>query len=94
MCNAKLKINTAYFHPERMWGLPPPTETWLDFEERTGLSLVANARSEGSEDLALPAGINNHGPVPFDNYTSEVGHSRMMIALGFPVISPSPYLAL
>lgn len=76
-----------------MNGIAPPSEIWLDFEKRTGLTPVANAKSEKSEEI-LPPGINNKGPVPFDMYTKEVGQSKLMIALGYPIISPSPYLAL
>ena len=92
--NQRLTWCPEYFYPEKMWGIPPPIETWLDFEKRTGLSLIANAKAWGPEALGVPAGIDNHGPQSFDNYTAEVGRSKMMIALGFPVISPSPYLAL
>lgn len=76
-----------------MHGIAPPPEIWLDFKERTGLTPVANAKSENSEDV-LPLGIDNKGPVPFHKYTEEVGQSKLMIALGYPIISPSPYLAL
>jgi hypothetical protein len=76
-----------------MWQIAPPPEVWLDFQERTGITPIGNAKSDNPTDT-VPPGVINQGPVPFQNYTSEVGHSKMMIALGFPVISPSPYLAL
>lgn len=88
------QFRTGYFWPERMSGIAPPPEVWLDFEERTGILPIATAKSLNSEDVLLPPGLLNKGPLPFTNYTSEVGHSRMMIALGYPIISPSPYLAL
>lgn len=83
---------SGYFYPERN-GVAPPPEWWADFEERTGIVPIANAKSDNAEDV-LPPGILNKGPLSFDDYTSEVGHAKMMIGLGYPIISPSPYLAM
>ncbi|KAJ9093875.1 hypothetical protein QFC21_006248 [Naganishia friedmannii] len=78
---------------------PPPSEIWADFYKRTGLTPIANAEPLPKDhDLdafdKTPRGIVDRGPIPIDEYTSEVGHAKMMIGIGSPVISPSPYLAL
>lgn len=88
---------TDYFYPEEISYLAPPTEIWPDFENQTGLLPIANARplpDSPDRPQIVPEGLLNRGAMSFDNYTRQVGRSKVMIGIGFPPISPSPYVAL
>ncbi|KAJ9093528.1 hypothetical protein QFC21_006362 [Naganishia friedmannii] len=89
---------TPYFFPNRSGDLPPSLEAWQGFLRETGLQAIGNAKPlfpgvEG-EPQSTPEGVLNRGPVGRDEFTEEVGKARMMIGIGMPAISPSPYLAL
>jgi hypothetical protein len=89
---------TQYFFPNRTGDLPPPLEAWSGFHAQTGLVAVGNAKplvdgAEG-EPQGTPEGVVNKGPVGRDEFTKQVGEARMMVGIGMPAISPSPYLAL
>ncbi|KAJ9103677.1 hypothetical protein QFC20_004680 [Naganishia adeliensis] len=85
---------THYFYPEEISNLAPPTEIWPEFEERTGLVPVANARplpNSPNRLQTLPTGLVNRGPVSFDNYTRQVGLAKVFISIGcqgVPVLIP------
>jgi hypothetical protein len=89
---------TQYYFPNRSGDLPPPLEAWTEFRGDTGLEAIGNARPlvEGAEDepQGTPEGVVNRGPMGREEYTKQVGEARMMVGIGMPAISPSPYLAL
>lgn len=87
----------GYFYPDRTGGLSPPPTVWSSFHAHTGLHPIANARvlnDDPNEPQSTPEGVVNRGPVDRDTYTAEIGHARVLIGIGMPAISPSPYLAL
>lgn len=87
----------GYFYPDRTGGLSPPEHVWESFHAKTGLHPIANARilnDDPNEPQETPEGVVNRGPIDRDAYTSEIGHAKVLIGIGMPAISPSPYLAL
>ncbi|KAJ9103197.1 hypothetical protein QFC21_002620 [Naganishia friedmannii] len=83
-----------YFYPHRM-GLVPQ-DVWPPFQNATSLAPIANARALKETDVeqSTPPGLINKGPVPSANYTQQVANSKVLLTIGRPEISPSPYLAL
>ncbi|KAJ9122974.1 hypothetical protein QFC24_004012 [Naganishia onofrii] len=94
----KLYVNlardTEYFYPHRM-GLVPQ-DVWPPFQNATSLAPIANARALKDTDVeqSTPPGLINRGPVPSNDYTRQVATSKVLLTIGRPEISPSPYLAL
>ncbi|KAJ9119145.1 hypothetical protein QFC22_003636 [Naganishia vaughanmartiniae] len=83
-----------YFYPHRM-GLVPQ-DVWPPFQNATSLTPIANARALKDNDVeqTTPPGLTNRGPVPSKDYTKQVATSKVLLTIGRPEISPSPYLAL
>ncbi|GHJ87038.1 hypothetical protein NliqN6_3440 [Naganishia liquefaciens] len=88
---------TSYFYKDRTGGLSPPEHAWASFHAKTGLWPIANARvlnDDPNEPSTTPEGIINRGPMERDVYTAQMGHARVLVGIGMPAISPTPYLAL
>jgi hypothetical protein len=73
-----------------------PEDVWPPFQSATSLVPIANAHALRESDLEqdTPPGLINRGPVPSANYTRQVAESKVLLTIGRPEISPSPYLAL
>ncbi|KAJ9112510.1 hypothetical protein QFC22_006259 [Naganishia vaughanmartiniae] len=89
---------TQYYFPNRTGDLPPPLEAWTGFHAQTGgLQAIGNAKPSNPLDPGdppgTPDGVLNRGPLDRDAFTKQVGEARMLIGIGMPAISPSPYLA-
>lgn len=75
----------------------PPVDSWPDISEQTGLNIVcaaADHRDDGSSHWDLPVGIESTGHLSKEEFAAAMGKSRVMLAIGRPEISPSPYEAL
>jgi hypothetical protein len=73
-----------------------PQDVWPPFQNATSLAPIANARALKETDVeqSTPPGLINRGPVPSNDYTRQVATSKVLLTVGRPEISPSPYLAL
>lgn len=71
------------------------SKIWPDFEFVGGF-----VDDRGKEEIAkqgemsLPEGVVNLGLLDADKFDKEVSSARVMIGLGWPTMSPSPYRAL
>lgn len=59
---------------------------------KLGYKLYATAVED--EGKVIPAGIDNLGIIPRVEFARLLSHVRVLIGIGAPAISPSPYVAL
>lgn len=65
---------------------------WKRVKEETGLELIIGSR--GDDDYEQPEGLTNLGFMPQERFLNEVAKSRVLIGVGQPYTSPTPYEAL
>lgn len=70
-------------------------------EEFPGFEFVGAVRDdrspqdmEQSGEMSLPEGIKNMYPLDADQWDAEVAQARLLMGIGWPTLSPSPYRAL
>lgn len=73
---------------ERAW----PPSAWQRVKEETGLELIIGSR--GEDEIEQPQGLTNLGFLTQDRFLNEVAKSRVLIGVGQPFTSPTPYEAL
>lgn len=73
------------------WDSPNKT-LFAEIAERHGMSFVAGADHE--KDKTIQAGIHNMGRMPEDRFYEELALGRLVVGVGAPVVSPTPYDAL
>lgn len=75
-----------------------PTDYWADQEEATGLEAFSVAqddpRKPGEKGIAVPEGVNTVGRVGVQEFNRIIAESKVMLGIGQPSISPTPYYAL
>ncbi|KAF8311214.1 hypothetical protein DL93DRAFT_2061318 [Clavulina sp. PMI_390] len=96
----------SYFAPQR--DLAFPLSFWDRAAKRTGVRFVAGAENDKEErarrkDMpkldgevpeVLPESITNYGLLPQSDFVDAIAHSRLLVGVGNPIISPTPYEAL
>ncbi|EIM87562.1 uncharacterized protein STEHIDRAFT_96739 [Stereum hirsutum FP-91666 SS1] len=65
---------------------------WKRVKEETGIELIIGSR--GDDDYEQPEGLTNLGFMPQERFLNEVAKSRVLIGVGQPYTSPTPYEAL
>ncbi|KAF7968286.1 hypothetical protein HWV62_31023 [Athelia sp. TMB] len=84
---------TALLHgisgPELAW----PVEFWEAAKAATGLDLIMGGEHEPHWPEP-PAGITNYGALNQSEFLGHVSHSQVLIGVGRPATSPTPYEAL
>ena len=71
------------------------SKIWPDFEFVGGfVDDRGKQEIEKQGEISLPEGITNLGPMTADAFDKEVSSARVMLGLGWPTTSPSPYRAL
>ncbi|KAJ7596312.1 hypothetical protein C8J56DRAFT_774392 [Mycena floridula] len=60
----------------------------------TGLSVIAGLYVDENHEKDIPSGLVNLGSLKQKEFYRELGHSRVLIGIGKPYLSPSPYDAL
>jgi len=73
------------------WDSPNKT-LFAQLGEKHGLQFVSGA--DKPHDVPQQQGIQNLGSMSEDRFYSEVAHSRLLVGVGSPTISPTPYDAL
>lgn len=76
----------------------PIFEAWEWMKEDTGLDIVSSSKiteyDNGKDVYPLPDGIENLPHLDPIEFQKELGKSTLMLGIGTPLISPSPYDAL
>ncbi|KAJ3245656.1 hypothetical protein HDU78_008860 [Chytriomyces hyalinus] len=87
-----LAKHTKYFFTDRS----PTKEMWNRLVNGTelGVKFVTSASQLDENDGPLLPGINSTGILPPSEYKHVVSKSKAMLAIGYPALSPSPYVAL
>jgi hypothetical protein len=70
----------------------PPKSFWTELSTDPDFELLTTAKEEEGE--ALPDGLTKLGPQSREAYDELVGNVKVIVGMGFPVISPSAYTAL
>jgi hypothetical protein len=76
---------------EFAWDSPNKT-LFADLSEKYNISFVAGADHQG--DVSIQKGITNMGRMPEDEFYKELALGRLVVGVGMPMISPTPYDAL
>ncbi|KAH8083263.1 hypothetical protein HD553DRAFT_58705 [Filobasidium floriforme] len=76
---------------EFAWDSPNKT-LFADLSEKYNISFVAGADHQG--DVSIQKGIANMGRMPEDEFYKELALGRLVVGVGMPMISPTPYDAL
>lgn len=70
-------------------------QRWPDFEIVGGITDPRNeAEIEKEGEFPVPPGIINLGKLDPEQFDAELGKARLLLGIGFPGLSPSPYRAL
>lgn len=67
---------------------------WVDFEASTGLVPLGTTQNLNKGEYKDPPGLINLGPLKRDVYDQKLAESKVLVGIGRPEISPSPYSAL
>jgi len=71
------------------------SKIWPDFEFVGGfVDDRGKQEIEKQGEMSLPEGVVNLGLLDAERFDKEVSSARVMIGLGWPTMSPSPYRAL
>ena len=73
------------------WDSPNKT-LFADLSAKYNITFVAGADREG--DVSTQAGIHNMGRMPEAKFYEELARGRLVVGVGSPTISPTPYDAL
>ncbi|KZP09351.1 glycosyltransferase family 18 protein [Athelia psychrophila] len=76
-----------------------PAHFFAAAQNATGISFVMGAswdgrEGDGAEPPSLPEGVRNVGMMDQHAFLAEVARSRVLVGVGKPVASPTPYEAL
>lgn len=75
-----------------------PTDYWADQADTTGLEAFSvsqdDPRKPGEKGYAAPEGVNTVGRVGVQEFNNIIAESKVMLGIGQPSISPTPYYAL
>ncbi|KAJ7594912.1 hypothetical protein C8J56DRAFT_927958 [Mycena floridula] len=85
-----LAKNPEYFVHENY----PWSNVSFDHPPIPGLSVVAGLYVDDEHKKDIPPGLVNMGSLKQKEFYRELGHSRVLIGIGSPYLSPSPYDAL
>ncbi|KAJ7289185.1 hypothetical protein C8J57DRAFT_1164989 [Mycena rebaudengoi] len=99
------RTNRAWILSKRLSYLSPgkePAWTADDFNaasSRTGVEFSLGAELDDGQtrpapDLALPHAYTNHGRMNKTVFMSNIAQSKILIGIGNPIVSPTPYDAL
>lgn len=75
---------------EAAWTL----DTYSHLVSTTGLDLVSVSKDDTDGRLALPEGVTSLGGLSREAFLRELSQSKVLIGIGFPLVSPTPYEAL
>ena len=67
---------------------------WTNFEASTGLVPLGTTKNLHEGEYEDPPGLINLGPLKRDLYDQKLAESKVLVGIGRPEISPSPYSAL
>jgi hypothetical protein len=84
---------TEYFYPNT-FAFALDLDVWSNFESSTGLVPLGTARNLNEGEYVDPPGLNNLGPLKRAEYDRKLAESKVLVGIGRPEISPSPYAAL
>ncbi|KAL7415039.1 hypothetical protein BDY24DRAFT_383506 [Mrakia frigida] len=80
-----------YFHSQDTW----PQLLYSSIVNATGLEIITSAKGRDDNDPnELPAGVKSVGRLSKEDYSLTVGSAKVLLGIGMPHISPSPYAAL
>lgn len=88
-----LAKKTMYFYRAQAW----PLDWYAAVRNATGLDILSGAVPtplESGGDVGLPAGIEGKKKMGREEYERLLGQMKVLVGIGSPVISPSPYNAL
>ena len=72
------------------WG----QDFWKKIKDELQVDMVAAYQAEKTNVYALPAEVETFGNLSPDDFAMELARSRLLIGLGDPKLSPSPYHGL
>ncbi|KAJ7598798.1 hypothetical protein C8J56DRAFT_1157886 [Mycena floridula] len=72
----------------------PWTDVSFEHSPISGLSVIAGLRGDDKHEKDIPPGLVNLGSLNQKQFYKELGNSRVLIGIGKPPLSPSPYDAL
>ncbi|KAL7416443.1 hypothetical protein BDY24DRAFT_412626 [Mrakia frigida] len=84
------KVHSYFDRYEAAWTL----ETYQTIADETGLELVSVSKDDTEGRLRLPAPIKSLGSLSREDFLLELSQSKVLIGIGFPLVSPTPYEAL
>jgi hypothetical protein len=84
---------TDYFYAETFTEALDP-RLWASFENTTGLKPIGTAVNLANRHFEAPEGLYNLGSLSRSNYDRKLAESKVLLGIGRPEISPSPYSAL
>lgn len=85
-----LAKKTSYFTRPEAW----PLEIYAAIANATGLDLISSALDETADGTGLPTGVIPHERMGRQEYEEFIGEMRLLLGVGNPGTSPSPYNAL
>jgi hypothetical protein len=85
-----LAKKSSYFTRAEAW----PLDFYAAITQATGLNIISSARDETADGTGLPAGVMPHERMGRQEYEEFVGEMKVLLGIGNPGTSPSPYNAL
>lgn len=85
-----LAKKTSYFSKPEAW----PLSFYSAVANATGFNLISSAHSEAGSEAGLPEGVVPHERMTREAYEEFVGEMRLLLGVGNPATSPSPFNAL
>jgi hypothetical protein len=95
LCSPTAPFRSAveYFYP-RTFQFALDINLWTKFQASTGLVPLGTTKNLNEGEYEDPPGLINLGPLKRDLYDQKLAESKVLVGIGRPEISPSPYSAL
>ncbi|KAG8993905.1 hypothetical protein FRB94_013077 [Tulasnella sp. JGI-2019a] len=86
-----LAKESSYFHDDKD-RLAFPLDAYATITEQTGIQVVTTANESATQPI--PAGVEKLGHLTREEFYHELSYSKVLIGIGRPFLSPSPFDAL